>query len=275
MALAVSAHAGVITVDKVKWNVGAKTYDVELSGLPANTAITVNIVKGDITVGETRTRVGPEMTDAMGKWKVNAVDGKKGRFFEVKLNLGGGAGEEIWENIARADSGKWVSRQQKAQKMKGREKGRSNGLPFEAISSVYVEDTDHFQIDDTSPTNTYAFTSLQVYRSLDMSYFGTDQFDSVEAIQTGSLFTDFASDTDDFLLGPTMPGSTPEGAAFLVSPVSPEGYQLIVGEAALWLSDGSLGKSVPFSFAHAVPEPATLILLASGALAICFRRRRS
>jgi len=164
-----------------------------------------------------------------------------------------------------------------------------NSPVFAASGSSFftdgTADFDQFSIVNSSLSTSFILTSLQGYTGLDASFFRPGAFDSAAAIATGHLVLDLVGPSGGgipifdgigtagipsaagSLALPTFTVSLPTVATFGLE------YDLLIGEAAPILADGTLGQPVDFSLgSQEVPEPANAALAAIGILLVACRK---
>lgn len=225
--------------------------------------------------GSTKISAAGDDTGAAGTYTApdQPFVGKGGTFVFVIDNPNTGGVDTY--SLVRGN-GKAVSKEEEAAKRKAMQNGR--GLAPGGINvdnAVFFDDggSTYAQIDlaNQDTANNYEFTTLQLYINLNPVYFNTPNFDSSQAMSTGTLDQDLSGQELD------AAASLSQDSWFSVDsdPVEAGTYQLLVGEAAPILPDGSLGT--PFAFSEGVedvPEPASLSALALVGAAMLGRRRR-
>jgi hypothetical protein len=167
---------------------------------------------------------------------------------------------------------------------------RLAGLPFTPSYATYADDqgtnVGQLTLVNTSTSFPYDFTSLLVYKNLDVAFFDSTQFDSATAIASGTLAIDALAQLGVMQIPVAGLESLPEPSQtfpLMVLPlagVTPNTYILAVGNARPILADGSFGPSTLFSvgieLTPEVPEPARLpvwLIMTTFACAGIRRRR--
>jgi hypothetical protein len=138
------------------------------------------------------------------------------------------------------------------------------GSSFSTISVLNGVTTDQFNLVNSSTLYPYVFTSLLVYKDLNMSFFTQSQFDSAAAIASGTFVEDLVADSGGVGIPVAGGGDIPE-ISIPVAGLSPDGYQLVFGVAEPYLGNGEFGS--PFDFALAsttAPEASTWAMMIIG-----------
>lgn len=223
-----------------------------------NKGVQVHAVEGN----GSETKLCSGTTDKDGKYSKDSID--KGLSTNTE-NLKVLIGSETWLGITT--DGKYDSEEQKKA---ANQKVEIQSLMFDSFGSIFsYEDGLYAQVQVINQDTQYAyeFPSLVIYDDLDELYFNTDAFDSQEAINTGQLVSDVISEMGK--AGVTKMG---DGGNIITVPSgiinNPERYVLLKGTAHKIDDEGNpVGPDIDFGIAI-VPEPATICLLAIGAMTV-------
>jgi hypothetical protein len=193
-------------------------------------------------------------------------------------------GEKNEENWYVTSSGTYLSAQETRDLFES-DHSRLAGLPFDNSYVTFGNDsgtlTGQLALVNASTAFAYDFTSLRIYKNLDLAFFNNAQFDSAAAIASGSLAIDGLSLLGALqipLAGLELLPEPDQTFPFLVFPlgtVTPGTYVLALGSARPIFADGNFGAATPFSIGIQVtPEPSFFAPVGAIAVLLSFVCRR-
>jgi len=180
-------------------------------------------------------------------------------------------GNESYSRVVKDKNGKpktsWVTAGEANALNQGNNEFRFDVTPFDDDSSIFDYQgikNGEFILFNSSQTDSYDLSNVNIYQGINQSYFGGSQFDSPAAIATGTLLFDVSAQTP-LSIGPNDGSPFDPYLSIPIGDVNTGSYYLLVGVANQILPDGSNGPPVDFSMAFSItPEPSSWVLLLLG-----------